>query len=459
MIEPRPNPLSLTANPLPSLPHIPTQPILPPRDVPGRVEVPAREYLRPTYAERFHCIASACEDTCCKGWGVPVDQAAYERFRSTESMRPHLGTLIVLNTNQPSSSDYARIPLTTEAACPFLDVQQMCGVQKQHGPEMLPVTCATYPRAISSHAGVVEHALNLSCPEAARVTLLEDHTLLWGIGRERYAAIQQEVFPAQSGYDPALAIRDFALLLVTDRSYRIWQRLYLLGILARRLKNMAGAAATGVWVRANPGQVADLLADSAGIAARKRLRSLMDVVEANPAEQLQMMAGLLRQRLSEPPVPMRLLECVAEFERGLGFATASSEQEILDSYRKGYRKYFRPWMEQHPHALENYMVNHVFKNNYPFGRETRHTATRQASDPEQEHLSLCVHAALVQTLLIGMAACHREAFDGGHVVKLIQSFAKTFEHSDRSLEQMGEFIREHHLGGPNSVAMLMKHED
>ena len=36
--------------------------------------------IRLTYAERFRCIGSACEDTCCQGWSVPVDQAAYEKY-------------------------------------------------------------------------------------------------------------------------------------------------------------------------------------------------------------------------------------------------------------------------------------------------------------------------------------------------------------------------------------------
>ena len=33
--------------------------------------------LRANYAESFRCIGSACEDTCCQGWSVPIDQAAY----------------------------------------------------------------------------------------------------------------------------------------------------------------------------------------------------------------------------------------------------------------------------------------------------------------------------------------------------------------------------------------------
>jgi len=168
-----------------------------PARLPGRsIPPPPREYPRPDYAERFRCIGSACEDTCCAGWGVPIDRATYEKYRSVDGLKPHLGTLIVLNADRPTTSDYARIPLTAGGACSFLDAERMCGIEKQHGPEMLSSTCATYPRAVSSNAGRVEKALNLSCPEAARLTLLDANLLgesyaPWRApGAERYAAVR-----------------------------------------------------------------------------------------------------------------------------------------------------------------------------------------------------------------------------------------------------------------------------
>jgi lysine-N-methylase len=152
--------------------------ILPPQrtpivDMPVFPASPPRDYTRPAYADRFQCIAAKCEDNCCKGWGVTIDQATYEKYRQTTGLKQHLGTLVVLNTNKPTPADYARIPLTAQSQCGFLDGEKMCGIQKEYGHGMLSETCATYPRAISMNAGQVEKALNLSCPESARVTLLD----------------------------------------------------------------------------------------------------------------------------------------------------------------------------------------------------------------------------------------------------------------------------------------------
>ena len=34
------------------------------------------DYLYPDYYRDFHCIASACEDTCCAGWQIAIDEKA-----------------------------------------------------------------------------------------------------------------------------------------------------------------------------------------------------------------------------------------------------------------------------------------------------------------------------------------------------------------------------------------------
>jgi lysine-N-methylase len=437
---------------------------IPPGKLPGRTPPePVHQYVRPDYAARFKCIAAACEDTCCKGWDVPVDRRTYEKYRSSEAMKPHLGTLIVLNTNKPTASDYARIPLMGTTQCAFLDVERMCGIQKQLGAEMLPDTCATYPRANSRQAGRVETALNLSCPEAARLTLLEDN--LFGSGHflaggaPRYEAFRAAA-PGWPHEETRLAVREFALLLLTDRSYSLWQRLYLLQPLVRRLRTLSDSGRGGsvlAWCEGNPLAVAHVLADSAQIAAGGRLRQVMDAIPPRTSEQLQLVMEMLRMRVFRPPSPTRFLECVQDFELGLGCATASSEQQILDAYDDGYRRFYQPLMERYPHLLENYLVNHVFKNGYPFGRQPEHPAAGFAaeSNPEREHLSLCVHAGLAQTLLIGMAARHRENFSSDHVVKLVQSLARAIEHSKEFLEQLMRFAEERNLNSPQGIAMLL----
>jgi len=455
---------------LPSIPPPIPLPILPPQrrpiKLPGRnaPRLP-REYPSPAYSDRFHCIASECEDNCCKDWAVPVDQTTYEKYSKVEAMKPHLGTLIVLNTKRQTRSDYARISRDSQSKCAFLDGERMCGIQKQLGAEMLSATCATYPRVVTKAAGERENALNLSCPEAARVTLLEPRLLDEcdpnakgrGEGAERYAALRHDARNLPRQYQPRLAVREFTLQLLGDRSYPLWQRMALLDVLVRRLDALSGESSVAEWTVANPGAVAKLLSDSARVVTLQRLRPQMDETVAQPAEQLPLLIELVRRRVSQPPVPTRFLECVQQFETGLGCSTATSEQQILDAYADSYRRYYKPLMERHPHLLENYLMNHVFKNSYPFGRERPSSSSPVvASAAEREHLLLCVHAALAQTLLVGMAGCHRESFGLDHVVKLVQSLARTIEHSAQFLDQIASFVREKKLSNLRGIALLLR---
>jgi lysine-N-methylase len=446
---------------------------LPPQRLPGRpIPAPEREYSRPAYGERFRCIGSACEDTCCKDWGVPIDRGTYERYRSSEVMKPHLGTLIVLNTEAPTASDYARIPIMAQSACPFLDSERLCGIQKQLGAEMLSATCATYPRAVDRRGTQVENSLNLSCPEATRLTLLDPNLLgdsragfeVWrSTAGERYSAVIRDAVRLPLKYQPHLAIREFALLLLADRSYPLWQRLYLLDILARRLEAQRGPGSASQWAAANPVQVAKLLADSARVVVMEKLRPAMDEIEAQPDQQLQLLVELMKLRVSQPPVAARFVECLQDFQAGLGtsgVSMAKSEAEVLGAYVNGYRRYYRPLMERHPHLLENYLANYIFKNGYPFGRpRNRPLPPGQMVNAESEHLSMCVHAGLAQMLLIGMASHYGEAFGVEHVVKLVQSLAKTIEHSQPFLDQIPGFLHERNLNNPRGIAVLLKPAD
>jgi lysine-N-methylase len=400
---------------------------------------------------------------------VPIDRATYEKYRSSEFLKPHMGTLVVLNTDAPNSSDYARIPLTGQSLCPFLDGERLCGIQKQLGAGMLSVTCATYPRTVSQRGTKTENALNLSCPEATRLTLLDPALLAdscagigtWrSTGSERYRAFQRDSARLPRLYQPHLAIRDYALLLLADRNYTLWQRLYLLDILARRLETVRGSASATEWAAANPMQVAKLLSDSARVLILKKLRPAMDEIEAQPDQQLQVLVELMKLRISQPPVAARFMECLQDFQLGLGTATATSEAEVLGAYADGYRRYYRPLMERHPHLMENYLTNHIFKNGYPFGRpRNKPLPAGQMVNAESEHLSMCVHAALAQMLLIGMANRYGDGFGVEHVVKLVQSLAKTIEHSQVFLDRLPSFLQAHNMNNPRGIALLLKLDD
>jgi lysine-N-methylase len=119
---------------------------------------PAKLY-QPTRFDSFHCIGSACEDTCCVGWMIHIDKATYSKYQACSDAHfgPSLQTFVQTNQKSASDDDYAHIALTG-ATCPALS-EGLCSIQHRLGEEYLPNMCATYPRVMNRVDDVLHRSL------------------------------------------------------------------------------------------------------------------------------------------------------------------------------------------------------------------------------------------------------------------------------------------------------------
>ena len=131
--------------------------------------------LQPHSYHAFRCIGAECEDTCCIGWIVNIDKRTYQIYQACDDaeLGSRLHELVTINTAANSDDNYARITLSGPG-CPFLS-EGLFAIQKKLGEEYLSIMCASYPRVMNVVDGVLERSLDLSCPEAARLVLL-DHS-------------------------------------------------------------------------------------------------------------------------------------------------------------------------------------------------------------------------------------------------------------------------------------------
>lgn len=136
----------------------------------------------PEYSRRFRCIGGACEQTCCTGWKVPVDRAAMAKYAAVPAgdLRRQLEASIQPTTNHDAFWG-ASIGMLPDGDCPFFTEQRLCRIQSELGEAYLCTTCADFPRLTHSVDDIEESALTLSCPEAARLVLLDPE--LHKIGR------------------------------------------------------------------------------------------------------------------------------------------------------------------------------------------------------------------------------------------------------------------------------------
>ncbi|MGA2812030.1 MAG: flagellin lysine-N-methylase [Candidatus Acidiferrum sp.] len=422
--------------------------------------LPQTKLILPTYTERFRCIGPACEDTCCQGWGVSVDKAAWEKYQilPASPLRKLLDANILLTAKPEDGSEppsFATIRMTASNRCSLLSEGGLCRIQPEYGEAYLPHTCATYPRIVHSIGNIEEKALTLSCPEAARLVLLNRELL--DPSSPAITEPPDTPLPRQPGEPHAVAqaralrpwfwsIREAVLTLVGNRDYPLWQRLFLLGVLCRRLDFVA----KGCLDR----PIKAVLRDFAATVASGALRAAMDHLPLNPARQLDVVLSLAGRLLHRSNIHPRFAQCVQAFTAGIGNSPAATLESLTTQYAEAHDRFYAPFFDRNPHILENYLINTIFRCQFPFGCE----GTQPVTTPSMpsEHTRLIAQFTLMKGLLIGVAGFHREGFCAEHVVHTIQSASKHFEHHAKFLEQAHALLAQRQMNGTLGLAFLLR---
>ncbi len=430
--------------------------------------------VRPEYAENFRCIGSACEDTCCKGWSIPIDRESYEKYRTLppSPLRNLIQISCLITPKEevcvdgsgqrvPGAEVFAKIRMTDANQCPMLRHDGLCGIQKEYGTEFLAHTCASYPRIVHSIDFIYEKALALSCPEAARLVLLDP----WLYASIRPISIYPTpVHPPNNSHGECdtttrrlsllswfWPIRGCVLALLRNRSYELWQRLFLLGIFCRRLDGIAQGALEVA--------VPAFLSEFESSIAEGRLRTAMDAMDTSPLDnvlQLDVVLKLAGMLLKHSTVLPRFAECVRWFTEGIGNGPEATLESLAAQYALAHNRFYAPFFDRHPYILENYLVNTIVRCQFPL-RERIRTGARPSM--AHEYALLTAQFALMKGLLIGVAGCHCEAFSQEHVVHTVQAASRHFEHHPHFLAQAHAQLVESRMDGDRGLAVLLRNTE
>ena len=114
---------------------------------------------------QFRCIAGDCPDSCCKEWGVTVDDEAAALYRVLPGP---LGDRLRQVLRDDGGVTVMEI---IDGRCPMWRTDGLCRIQAELGHEALCKTCREFPRLTHDYGDFQEWGLELSCPEAARLIL------------------------------------------------------------------------------------------------------------------------------------------------------------------------------------------------------------------------------------------------------------------------------------------------
>jgi lysine-N-methylase len=383
---------------------------------------------------------------------VYIDKATYKKYQSV-SPGP-LRVLLDANVervpkNAGMSSAFARIKLLPSLECPFHNAERLCQIQVELGEEYLSQTCATYPRRTLLIDGLADKTLTLSCPEVCRLVLLNPDLLDCSGTEDNYMNWDD------SKDDPSLVsyfwpIREFVIGLIRNRDYALWQRMFLLGTFSRRLEAIARGEIKG-------GFSAMLKGFSAAVATGS-LRASIETLPADLTLQLGMVLELVRLRSSQSFHAPRLLESIDVFSKGIGYSPGATLLEMSAEYGVAYDRYYAPFFAEHPHILENYLINMIFRRLTPFSVPKNGKLVDWATglEPAREFALLATDFALVKGLLIGVAGGHKEAFSAEHVVQTVQSISKHFEHNNEFVAKAHQILVDKKLDNAHGLTMLLR---
>jgi len=413
---------------------------------------------RSPFHEAFRCIGSDCEDTCCQGWNVPIDQITYQKYRALpasplatmirESIAENpksAAPAVVAGDDKPvfNAGSFGRILIDGKNHCPLLTADRLCRIHAELGPQMLSYACSTYPRIVHQFLGHNETALALSCPAAARLVLLDSDLLDRGLHAPPFGDAPEGTNPLPPDF---LEIRQSVLWLLKLRSYPLWQRMFLLGLLCRRLDSIA----RGELNRSVQG----FLADFKTAVQTGALRPAMETLPVDRTAQLDVVLRLAGLMLHRSNVSPRFSESVQAFTSGIGNGPGATLESLTVHYAQAHDLSFEPFFRRHPHILENYLVNTIIRCQFPFGCDGMNVGAEP--DRAQEFARLTAQFALVRGLLIGVAGFHGAAFSTAHVVKTVQSAAKHFEHHPKFLKLAYELLTESQMDGARGMAILLR---
>lgn len=193
------------------------------------------EVISPLYAQKFACIGSSCEDSCCAGWGVSIDKKTYQAYRKIKNpvLSERLRNEVGRNRSQGTDSDYARMKMNpSDHACPML-ADRLCSVQKEEGEDKLSNTCFTYPRTSYVTGDIKQQSLTLSCPEAARLALLDQNAFEFSNSQVTVRPETLLMMKPMLGFsvDQMNEIRFLCVKLMKTEGLELWQKMIFLGVL------------------------------------------------------------------------------------------------------------------------------------------------------------------------------------------------------------------------------------
>lgn len=201
-----------------------------------QTRVQVNQELKPAFYDQFHCLAEGCKLSCCKGWEITFnkkDYLALRRMKGSPELEQTLAQCVRRAKGPNATRFYAEFDMHT-GTCPLLAEDSLCNLQRECGPDALPLVCKIFPRGDRYSLMGLERTLSPACEAVLKLIWnLPDGIdfVLEDLPRPRIITLTEDTLLTRA-YP---AIRSLCIDFLQDRTLPLPQRILLMGIVLEKL--------------------------------------------------------------------------------------------------------------------------------------------------------------------------------------------------------------------------------
>jgi len=330
--------------------------------------------LVPAFYETFNCIGGACEENCCEAdWKIYIDKNTYNLYRAVKDpdfVKKLPERIKRVKSDEQTDKHYAQIVLDEDGKCKFLE-DGMCSIQVKYGFKYLSTICLIFPRKQLKQVGEnLESTLSMACPEAVREGLYPSEPMTFkfieieNTHGKSLAALSPSRFDGNANVLAVYAqeLRKLCIEIMQMRATSLSDRIFAIGMMLKKLRELsdvgdyaaAPEAALKYALSAKSGQFNGIVAsfpDNDEIKATIKSKLFNTAINFNG------------KSYSFP----HFIPCVEKLAQKLGKKPEEvTHLEMNQMVEIAATVYWQDFLNERGHILENYFVNYIFGNVFPF---------------------------------------------------------------------------------------------
>ncbi|WP_430510020.1 flagellin lysine-N-methylase [Gottfriedia solisilvae] len=399
--------------------------------------------LVPSHFKKFSCIGSDCENHCCQGWVVPVDKKTYKKYQNSndKSLGKNIKRFKGNNDNLP----YASIQMKECGMCPFFMENGLCYIHSTYGEEMLSSVCSVFPRVKNIFNNVLEQSLYLSCPEAARITLLNNDPMEFDL--ETYEQVnltqigkQDDILAGKSTLsNNFFLLRSLAIELIQNRSWNLKIRLLLLGFWIQQLEKWEGMYLTDEEISEG---WANFIFTHSELIKNGAFDSLLQDTKGIEDHFVVFIQALFSSRVKHNDTSYKYQQLVATLLENLEWKDGTFE-DWTNSYIKIKEK-SSEFIQEKEYILENFIVNEIFKDWFPFGEDSMWN----------HYLSIIMNFTLLRVHFMSIIS-ETGSLNDSNIIEHVHLFVRASLHRKSFVINLIKYAKDNQMNNIGAVVLLL----